>query len=557
MGLVVVMSCQDSSPGGRSPLAPSQDASFLISDGRVTGGNPETFWGTPLAQNAQAGDLNYDVGASHALLRPYLRVCELALNTEPPLGVCPTDVTQLVTGSASGLLMTYNSGNENYTVGLQTKQLNKAKNYRLEVWGVEFITAAERAALDPRWLFTVRDIGNAPSVSACVVTQAFCLIKYGQSVPVKVRLEQFVFCPVDKNCGMQFVSTGSDATLQATLNTSISALTSGPPATAQFHIPAQAGTNFALAFEPCTAAQDLQVSDLFDIKTGGPCLKTVSKNTGTLGTPAIVSFCDANNAPPDLTSYGFAPSQAAQVVLHHVSSDLTRIQALPEAWNCVAPTSGEVASATGTGLLYYARALGDRLFSWAAPKPLFASSTMMIDRGGGGADPFLGSYFKFALPAKFVYVDPADASQTANTGDAVPVRAKAVDFFNAPIQGVRVRWLAVPLSFNDGATVVGSIPLGPVLTGADGIALNTATLFADYRGTNVFYAYGRGIADDRATGCIIPPSTTSTCNGPRATYDPFLPLHSEFGDTGAEVPVELPTGTRLRFSIFARGSSPP
>ncbi len=567
IGLVVVVSCQDSAPSDRSPLAPSQDASFFISDGRVTGGNPETFWGTPLAQNAQPGDQNFDVGASHALLQPRLRVCELnSLNPDPGVAGCAVDVTQQVTGSATGLLMTYNSGSENYTVGLQTKQLDKAKNYRLEVWGVAFTTAAQKAALDPRWLFTVRDIANSPSVSACTVTQAFCLIKYGQNIPVKVRIEQFVFCPVDQNCGMQFVTTGTDATLEATLNTSLTALTSGPAASAQLHIPAQAGTNFAIAFAPCTASEDAQVSALFDIKTGGPCLKTESLFTGTLGTPAVISFCDANNAPPDLTAYGFTPSQVSQVVLHHVSDDLTRIQALPEAWECSTPTSGQVASANSTGWLHYARALGNQLLSWAAPKPLYATATtMMLDRGGGGEDPFIGSFFKAALPAKFEYVDPADASQTANTGDLVPVRAKVTDLFGAPIQGVKVHWLAV-LTGTDGATVEGTIPAGPILTGADGIANNTATLFADYRGMNVFYAFGRGIADNRELGCNIPPSTSglAMCNGPRVVpspfaYDPFIPLHAgpPHNDSGTESPVEVPVGTRLRFEIFGRGSSPP
>ena len=541
MGLVVVMSCQDSSPGGRSPLAPSQDASFLISDGR-SGGNPETFWGTPLAQNAQAGDPNYDVGASHALLQPYLRVCELALNTEPPLGVCPTDVTQLVTGSATGLLMTYNSGNENYTAGLQTKQLNKAKNYRLEVWGVAFITAAERAALDPRWLFTVRDIGNSPSVSACVVTQAFCFIKYGQSVPVKVRIEEFVFCPNDRNCGMQFVFAGSAANLQATLPTGSAA------PTAQFFIPGQAGTNFALAFEPCTALEDAAVNAAADNPLFGPCLKTVSKFTGLIGTPAIISLCSTLDATP----FGLSEDQEEQLALHHFSGN--SIQALPEAWQCASPTSG-VASAKPRGLLQYARALGDRLVRWAAPKPLFAS---MIDRGGGGADPLMGTVYKLGLPTKLEFVVAADSDQTGKAGDPIVLSVKATDLFGAPVAGARVHWAALPIG-TEGATVQGTVPPGPTLTNSLGIAQITATL-APTKGFNVFTGGGRGLADARTSGCTLLPSTPSSCNGPRAMFDSFIPLHSEFQpetgqELGPEVPVALPIGTRLKFTVYGRGPS--
>jgi hypothetical protein len=67
---------------------------------------------------------------------------------------------------------------------------------------------------------------------------------------------------------------------------------------------------------------------------------------------------------------------------------------------------------------------------------------------------------------------------------------------------------------------------------------------------NVFHAFGRGIADERPSGCTIAPNTPSSCNGPRAKYDPFLPLHvPEFDPVGTEVLVELPNGTRLPFKV--------
>jgi len=542
LGLALVVACQDSGPSSVPTLAPSMDPSFFISDGR-TGGNPEAFWGTPLAQNPQDGDVNVDP-EPHPLLRPFMRVCET--DGAAPPGGCLVDVTQQTTGSPTGLVMSFNSGNEFYTTSWQTNLLTKTKNYRIEIWGVAFTTAAEKAALDPRWLLTVRDIAHAPQVSACLVTQAFCFIKYGQTIPVKVRLEQFVFCPTARNCAMQFVSAGTAANLQATFPTG------APASNAQIFIPGQAATNVAVAFEPCTAAEDAALSLAADIVLVGPCTKTVVKSTVQLATPAIISLC----TDLDASGFGLPHEQLEQLALHHFSQDLTRIQALPEAWQCGTPTSGQVASAQTRGVLQFARALRDRIMTLVTPKELFASASM-IDRGGGGADPFLGTFHKLGLPAKFEYVVASDASQEAKVGDLVPLSAKVTDLFGEPIQGVRVRWKAITPPA-DGATVEGSIPLGPTLTGPDGIAHNTATLY-QYKGYNVFHAFGRGIADDRTTtSCVAPPSAPSACNGPRATYDPFIPLHvPEFDASGAEVPVQIPLGTRLMFTVFGKGQPAP
>ncbi|HJU73960.1 MAG TPA: Ig-like domain-containing protein [Gemmatimonadaceae bacterium] len=539
LGLVVVISCQDSVPSGVIPPS-SLNPLLDISDGR-SGGNPEAFWGTPLATNPQPGDVNFDVGGAHALLQPYVRICET--NGTPGLAGCVVDVTLATTGVATGLVMSFNSGSEFYTASWQTNQLNTAKQYRVEIWGVAFTNLADRNTLDPRWLFTWRDVGNSPFVSACTTSQPICFIKFGQTIPVKVRLEQFVFCPSARNCGMQFISAGQNANLEAQL-------TGAAAPSAQLFVPGQNATNFALAFEPCTAAEDAAVVNTLGIPTYGPCLRTETPFTGTLGTPAIISLCD--NLDP--SSFGLSHSQEHQLALHHISEDLTRIQALPEAWQCTTPTSG-VASTARSGLFEYARGLGERMLQWITPKPLFAAATM-IDRGGGGESPFLNSLFKLALPAKFEYVVATDASQTANAGDVIVLRAKVTDLFGAPVMNARVGWQAVTPP-NDGATVLGTVPAGPTLTDATGVAQNSVTLNA-FRGFNVFRAVGRGIADDRATGCTVLPSTSSTCNGPRASYDPFLALKvPEIDASGVETPVELPVGTRLLFTIFGRGRPAP
>jgi hypothetical protein len=212
-----------------------------------------------------------------------------------------------------------------------------------------------------------------------------------------------------------------------------------------------------------------------------------------------------------------------------------------------------LASAKPKGVRYYARALRDRLIAWTSPTPLHAAA---LDRGGGGESPFIASFFKLGLPVKFEYVSAADASQQANAGTTLVLSAKVTDLTGAPVNGARVRWQAISPP-SDGATVLGSISPATTLTNASGIAQSTATL-NPFRGFNVYHAYGRGIADDRNTGCVVPPSTPSSCNGPRSTYDPFIPFHvPEFDPSGVEAPVEIPLVSRLMFTIFGRGKPAP
>jgi len=510
--------------------------SFHINEAR-SGGNPELFFGTPLATNAQPGDANFDVGGSNALLRPFVRICET--DGAPTSAGCVTDVTLQVTGSATGLAMSYTSGSEQYTVGWQTKQLVVGTNYRVEIWGIAFSTAAEKAALDPRWLFGWRDISNAPSVSSCNGTDAFCLINYGQTIPVRVRIERFAFCPSTRDCATQFVSAGNNANLQAKLNTS-----TGAP-NAQLFIPAQTGTNFALSFEPCSTAEDAAVSNAIDAPTFGPCVKTETNFTALLSTPAIVSLCD----DLDPSGFGLSINQQTQLALHHLSNDLTSIQALPEAWHCGTPTSGAVVSVAPKGALWLAHAVKQKVLELISPRPL--NATAMIDRGGGGQTPAIFSFYKLALPSKFEYEVATDENSGAMVSSQHVLRAKVVDYFGVAVKNARVRWTVIAPP-NDGATVSGGTAPSPTLTDAAGIAQNIVTLSSSV-GFNVFHAFGRGIADSRTTtSCTVPPSTPSVCNGPRAAYDPFLPIHVPEIDpvgSGTEAPVELPVGTRLRFRV--------
>lgn len=535
LSAVLLVACNDTPPSA----VPTSGPSFHISEGRFGNGNPDLFFAAPLAEDPKPGDPNFDVGAAHKTLVPLVRICET--DGAPSAAGCVKDVTSQVGAGATGLAMTLVG--ELYRVDFRTSELVIGKDYRIEIWGIAFSTPAEKAVLDARWLFGWRDIRHSPTPPAtCDGAGAFCLIRYGSTIPVAVRIEQFVFCPLAKNCAVQFVAAGTDANLEAQL---------GPGAaapSAQLFIPGQSGTNFALAFEPCTSAEDAAVSAAIDVPTFGPCVKTETLFTSALATPAIVSLC--NQLDP--SGFGLSVSQQEQLALHHFSDDLTRIQALPEAWQCRPATSG-LSSAQPNGMLKRLLTLRDGVFAWIAPRPLHAAATL-IDRGGGGQTLIIASFFKLALAAKFEYVSPQDSSQTGRTDSRQLLRAKVTDLFGEPVKNARVRWRTM-IPPNDGATVLGEILSGPVLTNSAGIAERSARL-ASAPGVNVFHAYGRGIADSRESGCVLPPSTAASCNGPRSRFDPFVPFHvPEFDDAGAELAVTIGEGTRLRFAIVGQRSA--
>ncbi len=129
-----------------------------------------------------------------------MRVCET--DGAPSSLGCVVDVTSQVTDKATGLAMTYDPQAELYEVQWNTGQLTPAKDYRIEIWGVAFTTPAEKAALDPRWLFGWRDIRDHGIAAECDGPQLFCLIDFGQILPVRVRIEEFVFCPLLKDCAV-------------------------------------------------------------------------------------------------------------------------------------------------------------------------------------------------------------------------------------------------------------------------------------------------------------------------------------------------------------------
>jgi hypothetical protein len=526
--LLVLSGCSDARTGLERTSSRSLNA---ISEARFGGGNADFFFGLPLAMNPQPWDLNFDPGLQNLDQRPYVRVCET--DGTPTMAGCVTDVTLAVTGSATGIPLVLTDDQEFYRGLVSTKLLDTQKNYRVEVWGQAISSPAERETIDARWLFGWRDITHTANQTACSGNDAYCGRTYGIAFPVQARIENFVFCPVARNCSVQFIAPGEDALFDAKLPEG-----SGAP-NAQLFVPAQEGTGFALAFEPCTPAEDAAVSNALDIPTFGPCLRTSTTFTGQLVVPAVISLCDELDAE----SFGLTHAQEHQLSLHHLTNDLSVATALPEAWSCSATTASSREKGEGS-LLRLASAVKNKLAGLVSVKTLHAAP-IPIDRGGGGLTLALNSFFKLALPAKFEYASAGDAARRRVAGSTVTLSAKVTDLFGEPVRNARVRWSVVSAPA-PGASVTGATP---VLTNASGIATTTVQI-STALGDNVFHASGRGIAADGATRCSAPSPDTSSCDGPRGAFDPFLPIHSpEFDAAGTELPIDIAEGTYLPFTV--------
>jgi hypothetical protein len=334
-------------------------------------------------------------------------------------------------------------------VNWSTSSLNRGREYRIEIWGVAFSTPAEREALlavtfpeddlllpgRPRWLFGWRDIDNAPSVANCSGSEPFCLVNYGRNLPLKVRIEDFVLCPLARNCAVQFVRAGVDANLEAILDDDFAS-------SAQLFIPGQPGTDFPLGFEPCSDEEEASVRAFSAIPTFGPCIKTVTVGSPVeLTEPAIMSYCIDIYATELMSQLAVPASQHDLVGIHHFSTGGNPSGAIRsmEAWPhaaplCEEPTSGGFASTESPkGLMELAQAAGKRILSLFGPEPVVA-----LDIGGGGEGWKLWSFYMLGLPTKFEYETAGDGSQTGVVGAQHTLRAKATDLNGDPVWGARV-----------------------------------------------------------------------------------------------------------------------
>ncbi|MGH7569379.1 MAG: Ig-like domain-containing protein [Gemmatimonadales bacterium] len=518
--------------GCRDAQRPIAEPSFAISDGS-SGGNTEFFFYPPLAANP-SGDPNFDAGAANPFLAPFAKICELALGADPTGGdaTCVLDVTP--PGNLGGLPLVFDAAGEFYKVNWHTSEsnLDEATFYRIEVFAVPVTglpTAQDRA--DFRYGF--RDIDPATNVGSCT-GEPFCKVNNGSNVALKVRIERFASCPDTRTCASQFIPANQAVNLTL-------------PSTNELFVPAQGGTDFFVNFDLCSAAEEAAVDAAIDLPTFGPCFKTKTPFTGQLTTPAIISVCE----PLDFIPPEYSHTQTDQIALHHFSTTggtptnpIGFVEALPEANRCLSP---QASAPRGNLLRRFAQALGHRVLAFLTPRPLVAS-TVVVDFGAGGSTDGFFSFFKLALPGKFEYLIPADALQVAPAGSPKTIKARVTDLTGAGIRNARVHWKVVD-SPSDAAAVT---PV-TVLTDANGVA--AVTLMLDPQsGDNVVDATGKGIADARESGCPVPGvGMNASCNGPRATFDPFIPLNRAIDGMVGESSVRIAQNTRLPFTVCSQG----
>lgn len=504
-------------PSAIDVQAPSQ----ALSDG-TSGGNPDFFFFQPLTANPLSHP-NIDQGAENPFLAPYAIICRISSNPATP-SPGPYDCLEDVSPVSGGIPLVL-SGN-NYSNSWRTSDspgLLSNRFYRIEVFAAPVqnrLTLTQDFIDKFRYGFRDIDPDNGPSVSACA-TEAFCKINNGSTIPIKVRIERFASCPETQACVSEIVRTGQQNHLKQ-------------PSGNQITVPDQ-GSQFFLNFDVCSAAEEAALNAAIDLPTFGPCLKTEASYAGQLSLPATLSICE----PIDFIPPQYPHEQTEQITLHHfhtVGAAVTKVEALPEANNCTTVTGD---AGTGNGVTQLARHVAKSIGAFLKPRPLHAAAA--LDVGGGGFTFELGSLFKLALAGKFDYVNAADATQFSSPGKTVTLSAKVTDLDGNPIFGSRVHWSLISAP-GPGA----SLSAAQALTDANGVAQIVLQL-PQKTGTTIVHATGKGIADARSTGCLLGVSSAS-CNGPRAGFDPFLPLNlSRDGEIGTEV--EIATGTLLAFSV--------
>ncbi len=536
----VLFACQDEQS---TPLPDAPSVVFAISDG-AHDGNPEFFFFPPLV-GSPSGTEYFGDNAFNPDLAPFVRICELNVG-EPVTG--PEPEPECVADVGPDLPMTVDFTNELYKVNWKTSDfpLDTNTHYRVQVM-VGSSTVVGFRDVDP-------DPG--PPVASCT-DEPYCQFNYGNTIPIKVRIEALAFCPPGVTCQTKSFSLdgGVSFDLETTFGTTL------------LDIPDQTTltSSGTVTFQECDVYVDDDPSIQFDLPTFGTCLETdilTDDFNPVLEVTATISLCDL-----DFHALGLTAAQAGDLRVHHFRGD-GGIEALHPADNC-----GEFASLPSNASQGLASRIRDKVLSLFTPSTLMASGAVGHRSGGGGGLTTFGSKFMLALPGKIDFVNAADATRVAPAGSVLPTAAKVTDLHGRAVAGATVRWNVAT------AEVEGSV--GPKEgddsceydPGADDVVCTTGTsgvvevewTLADTPGTNKLTAAGRGIADSRdALVCqdaSTPPSARN-CNGPRNSdytlgpFDPFTPiLYDENDDDLIEEPAdetfeEIAEGTRLLFTAI-------
>ncbi len=527
---VYLTGCQDSKlPTGAEPGPPA----MVLSDGRdALQGNPDFFWFPPMLPNP-SGEPNFDAGQfdSGLLSQSRVRICAptgVDVDGNPvfnPDGTCagPPVAEFTSTMDFGGEFLVLVAEGELYQADWHTdlSSLNDGVTYRIFALVRDVVVG-----------FADLDVVNSGKDLKSVATGEFVALKDGRTLPIKFRLEAGIRCFLlgSTTCTAQTVDLADGGIVFLDVSEGDGTTAAG------LDLPPGGGTGDAVfVLQSCAAAggpPDLPI----DIPTFGPCLDvTAFRANGDplteLVVPTTVFACIETgylNVGDDITTA--------------VQEELIRIHRLDETPEPVVaalplvedPCALLVAADLGSNpFMRFARAVGDHLMDFLAPKPLYAKKRRFLHRLSGGLTPNF-SRFQFALPAKMEKV--AGVGQQAFVGVPVepPPAVAVTDALGFPVKGATVHFAA-----DENSPVVPT----EMTTGGDGIAAVQWTLNAV--GTRTLTARGWGIAVEGN-------------DGPQVDFfDPFTPIPGPSpGDRDEDGEVELGTG-ELVFTALAEAFDPP
>ena len=520
---VFIVACDESQlPTNADPAA----ISLAISDGAHADpgmdSNEDFFFLPPIVRNPVGTD-NYEDGEFNAYLAPNGLICELG-------------ETGCV-GEVGRFDLVLNSDSTHYQYNWKTDDLDGVgldfdTGYRVNI----YIGSPPNGVL-----LGYRDVYPVPSsqdVPTDPETLPFYIFRYGSTIPIKVRVENWVLCPDERNCVTKYVNLATDGANLDLYDASNGLLS-------QLSVPTQGANAGAvtLNMRPCS----VDLSERIDIPVYGPCIEvddyTDSGDQLQLTNEATIVVCDL----ADL-EWPYDPTHQHDLVALHrwygyesgipgPDGQLGDVEALPLAGFCEVPPPPEP-----TGLMGLATEgwgfVRENLLSAVVPGQLYANPPAVLHRGMGGEMAEF-SRFQLALPSKMSIV--SGDNQIALINNPVPdaLVVQVTDLKGDPVVGAKVTFDASGAQEGDYLTPTDSLE---TYSDEDGyvrvIQPYSSWVLGPTGGDYFLSASGRGIAVEET-------------DGPRSIFDPFASLQQHWYDDVDGPAVLLADGGAVMFTATA------
>ncbi len=511
LGLGALAACQTGTETSqRSDTTPS----FIISDATHSNGNPNFFWLPPMVPDPSKSP-TWKANQFNPNLQPTVYICYLGTVQPSPSASCAQGYTQNFpwsgTNANAGVIV--RSSDQIYQVNWPVPNAAVNSFYRIfaligpfgQAGTITLGYADLEGVVVGGHLAILKDLNSGLAVT----------LTNGQILPIQFRIQNGALCVGSS-------SFCTSATVDLTTGGTVKALSGGNPV--GLSVPGQGGgaPTVTLTVQHCSYGNRLRLLGTpVDLPVFGSCISITSspRLTSVLPNAATVFVCDY---PPDVS--GLSVQQQDFVALHAAHNDWTNpapfAEVLPEASiNC-----GSIVQAPQQGLkavfasLWHGewKTAGNGFLNLIGPRPLAARMRMRRVHLGGGGKTGLQSDFQFALPAKMQI--SAGSGGSAPPGSIVTASVLVTDLFNQPVRNAIVHF-----AVTGGG---GSVSSPAALSDAEGRLSVQWTLGPGQGVSNTLGATGFGIA-------------SAEMDGPRPTFDPFMPTYLAWGDASD------PTGSVL------------